>query len=271
MQFHARKGFACMILSEIISRLDEFCPPSFAVDWDNPGLQCGRTDQDVSTVYLAVDATSPVIEDALDSGAQLIITHHPLLFHGVSHVTDQDYVGKRIVRMLTGGMALFSMHTNFDVMAMGAEAADELHLINPDVLEVTYEDSISHEGLGRIGELPEHMTLRELAASVGEVFHIPHVRYWGDPDAPIVMTAILPGSGKDEIDLALQKGADVMITGDITHHVGLDAVEKGIAVIDAGHYGIEKLFVPYMRDYLKRELPELSVVCAEEQEPFGET
>lgn len=259
-----------MILSEMIARLDDFCPPSFAVDWDNPGLQCGRTDSNIRNVYLAVDATSAVIEDAVRNQSDLIITHHPLLFHGIQHVTDQDFIGKRIVRMLENHIALFSMHTNFDVMAMGAEAADELHLVNPDVLEVTFEDSISHEGLGRIGELPEHMTLKELAASVGEIFRIPHVRFWGDPDTPIVMTAILPGSGKDEIDLALEKGADVMITGDITHHVGLDAVEKGIAVIDAGHFGIEKLFVPYMRDYLKREMPELSVVCAGEQEPFGE-
>lgn len=259
-----------MILSEVMRQLDEFCPRSFAVEWDNPGLQCGRTDREIRTVYLAVDATTPVIEDAIRNEADLILTHHPLLFHGIKHVSDEDFVGKRIEQMLENHIALFSMHTNFDVMAMGAEAADRLHLVNPDVLEVTYEDSISHEGLGRIGELPEHMTLQELAASVKEVFHIPHVRYWGDPDTPIVMTAILPGSGKDEIDIALEKGADVLITGDITHHVGLDAVEKGIALIDAGHYGIEKLFVPYMRDYLEREMPSLKVVCAEEKEPFGE-
>lgn len=259
-----------MVLSEIMKQLDEFCPRSFAVDWDNPGLQCGRTDREVKTAYLAVDATTPVIEDAIRNEADLILTHHPLLFHGIKHVSDEDFVGKRIEQMLENHIALFSMHTNFDVMAMGAEAADRLHLVNPDVLEVTYEDSISHEGLGRIGELPEHMTLQELAAGVKDVFHIPHVRYWGDPDTPIVMTAILPGSGKDEIDLALEKGADVLITGDITHHVGLDALEKGIALIDAGHYGIEKLFVPYMRDYLQREMPSLRVVCAEEKEPFGE-
>ena len=91
-----------------------------------------------------------------------------------------------------------------------------------------------------------------------------------DPQQAIVTVAVMPGSGKDELDLAAEKGADVMITGDVSHHAGLDALEKGIAVIDAGHYGVEKLFIPYMKDYLEREMPELSVVCAKEKEPFFE-
>jgi putative NIF3 family GTP cyclohydrolase 1 type 2 len=82
--------------------------------------------------------------------------------------------------------------------------------------------------------------------------------------------AVLPGSGKSEIDLALKAGADVMITGDINHHAGIDAVEKGIAVIDAGHYGVEKLFVPYMANFLKNRFPELEIFLQEEKEYFTE-
>ncbi len=258
-----------MLLSELMAQVEEFCPRSFAMGWDNPGLQAGRSDKEVECVYLAVDATSDVIEDAIRQHADLIVTHHPLLFSGIKNVTDQDFIGRRIVRLLTQDMALYAMHTNFDVMGMAAEAAEQLRLLNPDVLDVTYEDAISHEGLGRIGELPEHMTLQECAQYVKECFDIPQVRVYGDPEAPVVMTAILPGSGKDDIDLAISKGADVMITGDITHHVGLDAIEKGIAVIDAGHYGVEKMFVPYMKDYLSREFPELRILCAPVREPYA--
>ncbi len=258
-----------MLLSELMAQVEEFCPRSFAMSWDNPGLQAGRSDKEVACVYLAVDATSDIIEDAIRQHADLIVTHHPLLFSGIKNVTDQDFIGKRIVRLLTQDMALYAMHTNFDVMGMAAEAAERLRLLNPDVLDVTYEDAISHEGLGRIGELPEHMTLQECAQYVKECFDIPQVRVYGDPEAPVVMTAILPGSGKDDIDLAISKGADVMITGDITHHVGLDAIEKGIAVIDAGHYGVEKMFVPYMKDYLSREFPELRILCAPVREPYA--
>lgn len=259
-----------MLLSEIISQLNEFCAPSFASDWDNPGLQAGRTDLEVSSVYLAVDATSEVIEDAIRCDCDLILTHHPLLFHGIQHVSDQDYIGKRILRLLQNDMALFAMHTNFDVLAMATEASDYLGLTNAEVLEVTYEDAISREGFGRIGELQEHLSLMELAQLVKEKFSIPHVRFYGDPDQAVVRCAILPGSGHDAIDLAIEKGADVMITGDITHHVGIDAVEKGIGLIDAGHYGVEKIFIPYMKQFLKKQMPDLMVFCAPEKEPFTE-
>lgn len=259
-----------MQLKEIIEQLEQFCPPSLAESWDNPGLQCGRTDEDVSTVYLALDATSDVIEDAIRRKADLIVTHHPLLFHAISHVTDTDFTGKRIVRMLQADIGCYAMHTNFDVLGMADAAADALKLTNRDVLEVTYEDSISHEGIGRIGELPEHMTLQECASYVADVFSIPHVRVYGDPEQAIVTAAVLPGSGSGDIDLAVQKGADVMITGDISHHNGIDAVEKGISIIDAGHYGVEKLFIPYMKDYFHREMPELVIVCAPVKEPFFE-
>ena len=259
-----------MRLSEIMKQLEEFCPASFAQDWDNVGLQAGRADKEVKKVLIALDCTSEIVDEAVRCGADLVLTHHPLLFNGIRHVTDQDFVGRRIVRLLQNDISLYSMHTNFDVMGMAGEAAEKLRLLHPDVLEVTYEDSISREGLGRIGELPEHMTLEETAQLVKEVFRLPGVRCYGDPQQAIVTVAVMPGSGKDELDLAAEKGADVMITGDVSHHAGLDALEKGIAVIDAGHYGVEKLFIPYMKDYLEREMPELSVVCAKEKEPFFE-
>ena len=257
-----------MVLSDVIRQLEEFCPLSFAESWDNCGLQAGRTDKEIETVYLALDCTGEVVEEAIRQNADLILTHHPLLFSGIKHVTSEDYVGKRIVRLLGADMAVYSMHTNFDVMGMAGEAAEKLGLLNPEVLTVTYEDPISREGLGRIGELPEHMTLAECASYVKDVFHIPHVCFYGDPELPIVMTAILPGSGKSEIASAIAKGADVLITGDITHHVGLDALEKGIAVIDAGHYGVEKLFVPFMAQYLNREMPGIRVLQAPDVPPF---
>jgi putative NIF3 family GTP cyclohydrolase 1 type 2 len=102
---------------------------------------------------------------------------------------------------------------------------------------------------------------------VKSAFHLEQVRVYGDPDDTVVTCAVLPGSGKDEIDLAIAAGADVMVTGDVNHHAGLDAVEKGIDLIDAGHYGVEKLFVPYMEDYLHRNLPSLETIAAPEGEP----
>lgn len=259
-----------MILSDLMERLEQFCPASFAQSWDNPGLQAGDTGKEIRTVLLALDATSEVVEQAVRENADLILTHHPLIFKGIKEVSDRDFIGKRIVTMLQNGIAAYAMHTNFDVLGMADAAADELKLQEKEVLWVTFEDDVSREGIGRVGRLTEYMELKDFAVYVKETFRIPSVRVYGDPYQPVVTAAILPGSGADEIDLAVKAGADCMVTGDITHHKGIDAVEKGIAVIDAGHYGVEKLFIPYMESFLRREIPELKVLKAAEKEPFFE-
>lgn len=259
-----------MLLSELMEELEAFCPRSLAMGWDNVGLQAGRTGKEVRRVYLALDADSRVIENALALECDLVLTHHPLLFHGIKQITDTDFIGRRLIRLLQTDTALFAMHTNFDVAVMADEAADRLGLEDREVLEVTGADAESEWGIGRVGALEGAMPLRDLAERVREAFRIPHVRFYGDPCLPVRICAILPGSGKDEIDLAMKAGADVMVTGDITHHVGIDAVEKGIAVIDAGHYGVEKIFVPYMKEYLEKEFPGLEVFTEGEREPFTE-
>ena len=260
-----------MKLKEIMQMLEELCPRSFAMSGDNVGLQVGYSDKEVETIALALDATSEVIESAAISGADLLLTHHPLLFGGIKNITASNYLGKRIIDLIRNDICCYAIHTNFDVLGMADAAADMLHLSDREVLEVTYEDDISVEGIGRIGTLLEPVRLSELAEKVAEIFEIEHVRYYGDPDQMLVTCAILPGSGKGEIDLAVKAGADVYITGDISHHDGIDAVEKGIAVIDAGHYGIEKLFIPYMKEYLEREMPELRIISCDAGAPFMET
>ena len=202
-----------MTLEEIIARLEELCPPQFAVSWDNSGLQAGRYEQEVKTVCLAVDATSEAIAFAAAQGADLLITHHPLLFSGIKSIHDHHFIGKRVMELIRNDISCYAMHTNFDVMGMADAAADLLRLEDREVLEVTFEDDISVEGLGRTGSLIEPMKLSEVAEKTAEVFGISHVRYYGAPDEMIVTCAILPGAGHGEIDIALKSGADVLITG----------------------------------------------------------
>lgn len=259
-----------MKLKEVTDRLEEDFPLSFAVSWDNSGLQVGDYRQDVETVLLAVDATTDIIELGKQVKADLILTHHPLLFNGIKRVTSDDFVGRRILDLAENKTACYAMHTNFDILAMADAASDRLGLVDAKVLEVTYTDENGEKGLGKIGTLPGSRSLQDMAMRCRDAFGLEHVRVYGNPDLPVRTCAILPGSGHDEIDLALKQGADVMITGDITHHVGIDSVEKGIAVIDAGHYGVEKLFVPWMKKYLERTMPELEVLCAPVKEPYTE-
>lgn len=256
-----------MKLEEVITLLEHLCPAEFAMSWDNSGLQVGRYGQDISTICLAVDATTPVIDFAARQGADLLVTHHPLLFGGLKKIHDRDYMGRRVIELIRNDIACYAMHTNFDVLGMADAAADLLRLKDREVLEVTFVDDVSKEGIGRIGKLPEHMRLDEFAVYVKKAFGLEQICVYGNLADTVVTCAILPGSGREEIDLAAAKGADVMVTGDVNHHAGIDAVEKGIAVIDAGHYGVEKIFVPYMEDYLHRKLPELEILTAPEDEP----
>lgn len=257
-----------MKCQEIMAKLEELSPAHFAQNWDNVGLLVGRPEKEVKSVYITLDATDEAIEEAVRLGADMVISHHPMIFKGIKQVRGDNFIGRRIIRLAQNDMSYFAMHTNFDIMGMADAAADELKLRNREVLETTYEDEISTEGFGRFGTLPHIMTLRECAVFVKESFGISKVRVFGNEDEEVEKAAVCPGSGGSMIDAAVSLNADVYITGDIDHHEGIDAVAKGISVIDAGHFGIEKIFVPYMRDYVKRELPGLLVYVNEAEEPF---
>lgn len=253
---------------DIIEKLESLSPVSFAEEWDNTGLIAGRRDKEVMSVYVALDATDEVIDDALMHGADMLITHHPLIFKKISRVNTDDFIGRRLYKLIRGDICCYAMHTNFDVMGMADAAADEIELKNRRVLDVTYEDSLSKEGCGRVGELPKLMSVEECAELVKQRFHVPNVRVFGEPGDIVGTVALMPGSGGGFIEKAIDAGAELIITGDIDHHEGIDAVAQGISVIDAGHYGIEKLFIPYIKEYLTRELPELEVITAQIKEPF---
>ena len=220
------------------------------------------------SIYIALDATDEVIDAAIECEADMLITHHPMIFSAIKSVRADDFIGRRILKLAKYDISYYAMHTNFDVMGMADAAADEIDLIERDVLQVTYEDEIGAEGIGRIGRLREEMSLIELCDFVKERFMLDTVKVFGDPDRLCNICAISPGSGKSMIKYAIEKGADVIITGDIDHHEGIDSVAQGLCVIDAGHFGIEKIFVPYMEEFIRREMPEIKVYTHEMTSPF---
>ena len=257
-----------MRCSDVMELLESLSPVSLAEEWDNVGLLLGRKDKTIHKVMLAVDATDDVVQQAVLQGIDMLITHHPLLFSPIKRITDDDFIGRRLIKLIKNDICYYAMHTNFDVMGMADAAADMLNLHNCEVLEVTYEDELSKEGIGRIGKLPHEMSVKECAQYCKTVFDIRSVRIYGEEDALVETVAIVPGAGKDYIKNALSGQADLFITGDIGHHDGLDAMEQGLSIIDAGHYGIEKLFVTYMEEFFENQMPELHVVKASEKEPF---
>lgn len=257
-----------MECKKVIELLEKQSPKSYACDWDNVGLLVGREDKEIQKIYIALDATDEAIEEAIANGADMLLTHHPMIFKGMKRVTQEDFIGRRIIRLIQNDMVYYAMHTNFDVMGMADLAADYLGISDTRVLKITSVSETGEEGIGRYGSLKKEMTVRECCEEVKQAFSLENVKVFGDLERKVKTAAISPGSGKSVISNALQAGVDVLITGDIDHHEGIDAVAQKLTVIDAGHYGVEHIFIPYMEQYLKREAKELEIAVQPLTFPF---
>jgi len=248
-----------MKCSEVIEILEKQSPKEFACDWDNVGLLVGSKDKEIHKIYIALDATDEVIEQAAAVQADMLLTHHPMIFRGLKQITNEDFIGRRVIRLIQEDIAYYAMHTNFDVKGMADLAAKYLKLSGSQVLEVTWEEPGRKDGIGRYGALEREMTLQECCKMVKTAFSLENVKVFGDVQKKLKTAAISPGSGKSVINNALKANVDVLITGDIDHHEGIDAVAQGMMVIDAGHYGVEHIFVSYMKQYLKQEAKALRI------------
>lgn len=246
---------------ELIQKLETLAPAGCACEWDNVGLLAGWRDREIRRILIALDATDEVVEEAVQLRADLLLTHHPLIFKPLKKVNDSDFIARRVMEMIQYNVNYYAMHTNFDAApgCMADLAADRLGLLNRGILEpMGSMEAAGREieyGIGRVGELPQPMTVRELALLVKERFGLPFITVYGEHavEAPVRRIAVSPGSGKSSIAFAERAGASVLVTGDIGHHEGIDAAANHLAVLDAGHYGLEHIFIDFMAEYLERE------------------
>lgn len=258
-----------MIMKELAKELEQLSPSRYACSWDNVGLLVGRYDQEIKKVVVTLDATNEVIEEAKKRNADLILTHHPIIFSSMKRVNDETILGRKLMTLIENTIACYAMHTNFDTMGGMAQIAEQrLQLQNTIPLEVTAEEDGKLEGIGRVGMLERPMTLLECANFVKETFSVPNVMIFGEDNRMVQKVAVCPGSGKGMIDEALKKGADVLITGDMGHHDGVDALDAGLSIIDAGHHGLEHIFIAFMTKFLKEKFPELIVEPVDSKCPF---
>lgn len=260
-----------MKLQKILDKLEERYPLSCAEEWDNPGLLVGRRDADVRCAVVALDVTDAVIDLAVETKAQLVLTHHPLIFGALRNVSTDHFLGGRILRLAENGIATYAMHTNFDIRKMADLNAAQLQLANARVLDVTGLDAYDlEEGLGKVGELAHPMALSEFALFVKKQMNVDEVRLYGpaDQDPEVHTIAVCGGSGKSTIPCAVQQGAQVLVTGDIDYHSAIDALSEGLYLIDAGHYGTESCFIAHMAGELAELVPDLEIHTAPVVQPF---
>ncbi|MBX6169655.1 MAG: Nif3-like dinuclear metal center hexameric protein [Thermobispora bispora] len=245
-------------LAEVIAEIEAMYDPAWAEDWDAVGLVCGDPDQTVRRILFAVDPVAVVADEAVEWGADLIVAHHPLYLRGTTTVAASTPKGRVVHRLIGNGIALYTAHTNADVAAHGVSdaLARAVGLTGPlRPLQPAADDPA--RGLGRIGTLPEPMTLRRFAAraAAGLPRTAAPLRVAGDPDREVRTVAVCGGAGDSLLATARAAGVDVYLTADLRHHPASEHMEAGgPALIDAAHWATEWPWLPVAADRLTSAL-----------------
>lgn len=260
---------------QLIEILDKLAAPKLAQTWDNTGVSFGNLDKEISKIMVALEPSEVVINQALESKVDVLITHHPMIFKPVGSLSYDSLIGRKITKLAQSNIVSFSMHTNMDVAVMALKSAQILGLADVKHLEITYIDETSNEvyGFGSMGYLDKKLSMMQCVDLVKEKLNIDNLRVIGDMTKTIKKIAILPGSGKSFINNVLKENVDVLITGDIDYHSASDAVDMGVSIIDAGHFETEYFFVEYMEEFLNNVFNEtqnssITIIKAKENSPF---
>lgn len=247
-------------ITEVIERL---APVELAEKWDNPGLMVGDFEQRVSTVFVCLDVTSENVRRAISEGADMIVSHHPLIFTPIKRVVEDDVTGSIICELVRNNISVYSAHTNLDHAdgGMNDVLADKFGL--EDVRRFTEDECLGADGIGRIGRLETPMELADFVDFVKNVLGCRSIRSVGEPSENISTVALCTGAGGDGIETAFRAGADVYVTSDIRHHEAQLAYELGINLVDAGHFETENTICEFLTEYLEDNLPALNVIASD--------
>jgi dinuclear metal center YbgI/SA1388 family protein len=350
---------------KIVNWIEEWAPTYLAQDWDHMGMQVGKPDAVIEKLVVTLEATAAVVDEAISTPAQMIVSHHPLFHKPLMDLSEDHYPANLAVKMVRHGISFYAAHTTLDAAAGGINdiLANMLKLQDTEILAPVgggdyfklvvyvpqgYEDRVlsaicaqgaggignytectfqtegtgtyrpqagSHpfrgeagklerapevrletivpadrvaqviqsmrqahpyeepaydlyplrqsgvrQGLGRVGQLPKPMLLTDFARMVKGLLSIQTIKITGDPERMISRVALCGGAAIEFLPLARASGAELYLTADVKHHEALDAAAQGMAIIDAGHYGIEYIIVPALADYLKQRAQQVGVV-----------
>ena len=244
-----------MKVKDIINIIEEFAPLSIQESWDNSGLCIGSPEDDVSSVLLGLDCTPELVDEAIACGADMIVTHHPLIFSGLKKISPENQIGEVVMKAIRAGIAVYAAHTNADKVIAGVSGAmaARLGLENVEILD---EDG-DGTGLGVVGDFKEPMTVDEAVIYIKEKFDLKVVKASKPIEGLISRVAMCGGSGGSLIGKAAASGAQLYISGDISYHNFF--TQKGFMLMDIGHYESEKEIVEILFSLIKKNFPTFAV------------
>ena len=252
-----------MKIQEVLSALEQFAPLPLQESWDNAGLQLGLTETEVSGALLCLDVNEQIVDEAVDKGCNLIVSHHPLLFRGLKQISGADYVQRCVIKAIKHDIAVVSMHTNMDNALDGVnwKIAQKLDLQQTHFFAQKQVGNLE-AGSGVIGELEEPMAARDFVSLLKERFQVTCVQCNALLQRPVRKVAICGGAGDFLLPDALDQGADAFITGEMHYHqyFGYD-MRLQICVI--GHYQSEQYTAEIFRDIIQKACPGVRTVITQ--------
>ena len=242
-------------VKDVTQVIEGFAPLSIQEKWDNSGLCIGSPDAPVSSVLFGLDCTPELVDEAIECGADMIVTHHPLIFSGLKKISPDDMVGEAVFKAIKAGISLYAAHTNADKVIAGVSGAmaAKLGLKNVEILSEDGEGT----GLGVVGELSEPMTAQQMVEMVKERFALKTVKASKPVEGEITKVAMCGGSGGSLISAAKAAGAQLYISGDISYHNFF--TPEGFMLMDIGHYESEIEIVDILFSLVKKNFPTFAV------------
>ena len=242
-------------VKDITEVIEAFAPLSVQEKWDNSGLCVGSHDAEVNSVLLGLDCTEELVDEAIACGADMIVTHHPLIFSSLKRISPDDQVGAAVIKAVKAGISIYAAHTSADKVVSGVSGAMAARLGLTDV-EILQEDG-EGTGLGVVGNLPCPMSAERAISLVKQAFDLKVLKCSKPLKGEISRVAMCGGSGSSLISTARQSGAQLYISGDISYHNFFTS--EDFMIMDIGHYESEIEIVEILFSLLRKNFPTFAV------------
>ena len=258
-----------MTIATIIEFLDAELHPEYQEDYDNVGFLLGNPEAECNGVLVAVDVTDAVIEEAREKGANLIVTHHPMIFGGVKRITPKDATGRHIIKLIKNDMAVYAAHTNLDNLKDGVNGilAQELGLTECHILRQMAGQPSPEVGAGMVGSLPYPMPTQAFLEQVKVCLGLPMLRVSDIASPAVSRVAICGGAGSFLIGDAIRQNADIYLTGDMKYH-DFQRAEGRITLVDIGHFESEQFSKELIYSIISKKFSNFACFISERGKSF---